>query len=435
MRRQTQLQGPSAPGSGAYLPWLAGGRRWVVGNLREERVGFDEPSGSEQKTAAAQAIGCRSRSLPQLGCMIGRFDHLGAGLGGLARRGVSIGHCIPDFGRLRGVGLDLLSRQVQEHQSSLQRIAAAQLVDPAKQVGLDLEPLCTDRQSAALGQTNARHPECPGRLIDLRRLERLDRFASFPLVQQERDTHLDDLTRRWRRGRLDRSGEFFFGLGRFRRSPQQIGFEQIPVTRKTHFRRRLIQQLEGLALSRSSIARCGRIEVRAIRQCLGQAKPQVVSEGGTVPLSGDRAKPLERVVEGLDSSLRGNGSVGTSRLASVQLRPVPNDKPPLETESAVRGRIRVLLEEPIEQLDSLRPMPPPLLGIGRRLRCPVQRARHFECQLFAARQVERRVLDLAPNRRQVPRQLVVVHRHLGGHHGRGDDPRSCESIGPAAQIN
>ena len=77
--------------------------------------------------------------------MIGGFEHLGAGLGRLTRRTVSVSHRIPDFGRLSGIGLDVPRSQVQKHLSSLRRIPAPQLVDPAKQVGLDLEPLSTGR--------------------------------------------------------------------------------------------------------------------------------------------------------------------------------------------------------------------------------------------------------------------------------------------------
>ena len=65
------------------------------------------------------------------------------------------------------------------------------------------------------------------------------------------------------------------------------------------------------------------------------------------------------------------------------------------------------------------------VGVRRRLRRPVERGRHFERQLFAAGKVDRRVLDLASNGRQVPRQLVVGHRALERHAiGRDDEPRS-----------
>ena len=139
----------------------------------------------------------------------------------------------------------------------------------------------------------------------------------------------------------------------------------MPVTGKTHFRRRLIQQVEGLALSRSPITRCGRIKVRPIGQCLGKAKPQIVGQCRAISVTGNRAKPLDRVVEGLRTLLARSWIV---RVEGRRVGPAPRlrlaIKSRLKPKLPLARQIGVLFEEQIEQLDGFGPVPSPRLRVG-----------------------------------------------------------------------
>ena len=52
----------------------------------------------------------------------------------------------------------------------------------------------------------------------------------------------------------------------------------------------------------------------------------------------------------------------------------------------------------------------PDLGVGRRLRRPIERCGHVQRQLFAADRIDRRIGNLRTDDRQMPRQLGLAQR-------------------------
>ena len=181
-------------------------------------------------------------------------------------------------------------------------------------------------------------------------------------------------------------------------------------------------------------ARAGRVEIGAIGQHFGQPEPKVVGQGRVVAAPGDRAKSLDRVVERGDRL--GVAALGSCGLEKPGLDPASALSPPqdgrLKPQLPFARRVGVFLEEPVEQLDRFRPVAPSACSESFDDCAARSSVRgHLEGQLFAAGEVDRHVLDLAPNRRQVPGQLVVGHGRLGGCRAHGDpQPQSADQREP-----
>ena len=215
--------------------------------------------------------------------------------------------------------------------------------------------------------------------------------------------------RRWRGLRLDGRVELLLGLGRLSRPAQQVGLEQVPVAGEAQ----LPPGADRAGRGPRTRGIAGRPS-RPARGRPGRPGPPPGETEGCRPGSGccRRRRPSETARSRRRAPRRprsrGLGSCGLEqRRPRSSSAPAPSDRPPPETGAAARGAGRGSLQEPVEQLDRLRPAPPAHLGVGRRLRRPVERGGHLERQLFAAGEVERQILDLAANGRQVPRQLVV----------------------------
>ena len=200
----------------------------------------------------------------------------------------------------------------------------------------------------------------------------------------------------------------------------------MPVAGEARFRRGLVEQVEGLGFSGAPAGRAGGLEAARSARASASRKRRLSARVGLLPPPATERKRSIASSSAAIACSRGLGSPGVRAPASrpaLSLRPAIDSR--LKPHLPLAGRLGILLEEPVEQIDRLRPAAAARLRIGRRLGGPIERAGHLEGQLFAAGEVERQILDLIANGRQMPRELGVGRGLLGSRrHGQGDQPPS-----------